>query len=108
MSLTTLNRLEEGDNLVRPDQCTACENEWKFGGWHIHHGWAHCAHCGMLYCIVDYDDDEDYNGPEPCYTEEFTEAISEFHDRYKTAINNDERFETFLEENHPELIKDDS
>ena len=104
MSLRTLSRHAEAGSLAKPDKCEGCGEEWEFGGWEIHHGWARCANCGTAYCILDYEDDEDYDGPKLVFTDEFVEAISEFYDEFGTRWDEDERFDDFVEENYPELI----
>jgi len=108
MSLRTLSRLNKADNLAKPDQCKGCGKEWKFGGWVVHHGWASCDRCGLTYCIIDYDDDDSYNGPNCVMSSKFTEAVSDFYEKYNTNWKKSrEKFDRFVDKNYPELIDDE-
>lgn len=107
MSLRTLNRLESSGALATPDECDGCGEDWEFGGWGRRHGCARCANCGVLYCIVDYEDDDKHDGPERIHTDAFTEAVGAFYERHGTRWDEDDRFPAFVHEHFPELIEDD-
>lgn len=104
MSGMSLSRLENRGALDMPDECEIHQGEFTFGGWHLHHGWAHCGVCGATYCIVDYDGDEQYDGAELQLKDKFVEAMQDFYDEHEVRFDeNPDLFDEFINENYPEL-----
>lgn len=98
-----LKKYKKAGVLAMPDRCVGCENEFSFGNWRFRHGDAACAHCGMTYHILEYEDD-DKTAPRCVTADEWVEAISDFYEEHSERWDQSDEWEQWAKLNYPELL----